>query len=294
MRSGGSGAWAVLCLIIIAGSAPACATGPVGPRTIATETLKARPTYDLDWITSYETALATVTDVMHRDLRLPRLAVAVRFYPDTPAFEGALLGVGYEPQFARDTAAIMTAIGGYRGVLINERKLAARPWPQRLATLAHELTHSLQYEVGGGHRGTSDQWLREGFGEWVAVRVLEKLGVTTLDEATVRGTLALQALRSPDRVPPLGAMVTFPQWVALGQGPHKAIVYDQAFVAVDFLIRRRGVDAVLAYFSRFSTSQDRAGNFQAAFGEDLDTFERAFHAHVWRNKEKRKMGKLVR
>jgi hypothetical protein len=29
--------------------------------------------------------------------------------------------------------------------------------------LAHELTHTVQYELGGGHRGTSDQWLREGF-----------------------------------------------------------------------------------------------------------------------------------
>jgi len=253
------------------------------PRVIATDTLRARPAYDLDWITSYETALATVAEIMERDLRLPRLQVAVRFYRDTAAFEAALVGVGYDPRFARDTAEIMTAIGGYRGVLINERKLASRPWPSRIATLAHELTHSLQYELGGGHRGTSDQWLREGFGEWVAVRVLERLGLTTLNDAVVRGTLSIQPARPP-LSKPLAAMVTFPQWVALGQGDQAATMYDQAFVAVDFLIRRRRVEAVLAYFARFAASQDRVENFRAAFGEDLETFEEAFRASVWKRR----------
>jgi hypothetical protein len=270
----------------------ACASAPTGPRAIATDTLKARPAYDLDWITSYETALATVCHIMERDLRLPRLQVTVRFYPDRETFEAALVGVGYNPQFARDTAEIMTAIGGYRGVLINERKLGSRPWPQRIATLAHELTHSLQYEVGGGQRGASDQWLREGFGEWVAARVLERLGLTTLNDAVMRGVLTLQSRRRPrdaaaadaGGLPPLGAMVTFPQWVALGQNGQGAMLYDQAFVAVDVLIRRHGVDAVLAYFTRFAATQDRVANFRAAFGEDLETFEGAFRDSVWKKK----------
>lgn len=272
------GAWSVLACAALT----ACATAPAGPRAISTDGLRARPAYDLEWITSYETALATVGAIMERDLRMPRLQVTVRFYPDRQAFESALVGVGYDPAFARDTAEIMTAIGGHRGVLINDGKLGSQPWSRRIATLAHELTHSLQYEVGGGHRGTSDQWLREGFAEWVTVRVLERLGLTTLDEATMRGTLALRDMRSPDRLPSLGVMVTFPQWVALGRGGQGAVMYDQAFVASDFLIRRHGIEAMVAYFTRFATSQDRVANFRAAFGEDLETFERAFRESVWK------------
>lgn len=34
------------------------------------------------------------------------------------------------------------AIGGHRGVLLNEAKLAPRSWIDRVALFAHELTHS--------------------------------------------------------------------------------------------------------------------------------------------------------
>jgi hypothetical protein len=75
-------------------------------------------------------------------------------------------------------------------------------------------------------------------------------------------------------------MVTFPQWVAHGQGPDRDLVYDEAFAAVDFLMRRRGPRAVVRYFELFAGSADRLANFRAAFGEDLPAFERAFRADL--------------
>ncbi|MBI2220617.1 MAG: hypothetical protein HYU53_05360 [Acidobacteria bacterium] len=42
------------------------------------------------------------------------------------------------------------AVGGYRRVLLNEAAIARQEWPARVASLAHELGHSLQYELGGG------------------------------------------------------------------------------------------------------------------------------------------------
>jgi hypothetical protein len=82
-------------------------------------------------------------------------------------------------------------------------------------------------------------------------------------------------------LPRLDELVTFPQWVEAGQrlGPAG---YAFAFLAVDVLLERHGGPAVLDYFRRFATSQDRAGHFRAAFGEDLETFEAGLGARLWK------------
>ncbi|HVR71384.1 MAG TPA: hypothetical protein VMT87_11130 [Vicinamibacteria bacterium] len=267
----------ILPAALLLGATAACASAP--PRVVSSSRIKARPVARVDWIHGWESALATATAVMERELGIPRFEVVVHLYPGRQAFEQALVAGGYRADFARDTAATLTAIGGHRAVLINAAKLDSAPWERRLALLAHEVAHSLQYELGGGRRGTSDQWLREGFAEWVSLRVLERLDAGTVDEARRRVRLALRGGRG-ESLPPLAAMVTFPQWVALGQGPHRAVIYDQAFAAVDFLIRRHGAGKAVRYFELFSGSQDRLENFRAAFGEDPSTFEQAFRADL--------------
>jgi hypothetical protein len=68
-------------------------------------------------------------------------------------------------------------------------------------------------------------------------------------------------------MPALAEMSTFPQFVALASRNDVA-PYAQAFLAVDALIERHGLPAVIRYFELFAASQDRTGNFTAAFGED--------------------------
>jgi len=261
-------------------SLAACAVGPGAPRVLSSATIKANPVARVEWIGGWDSAMATAIATMERELGLPRFEVSLHLFPGREAFEAALVRSGYRSDFARDTARTMTAIGGSRAVLVNEGNLVAAPWERRLGLLVHELAHSLQYELGGGQRGTSDQWLREGFAEWVSVCVLQGLEATSLDQTRQR---ALGRLRGRQRagLPPLEQMLTFPQWVALGQGPHAGVVYDLAFAAVDFLIRRHGFTRVVRYFELFTGSADRVANFRAAFGEDLDDFERAFREEVW-------------
>jgi hypothetical protein len=265
---------------IIVLSLAACAVGRGSPRVLSSATIKAKPVARVEWIGGWDSAMATAIATMERELGIPRFEVSLHLFAGREAFEAALVRSGYPSDFARDTARTMTAIGGYRAVLVNEGNLLAAPWERRLGLLAHELAHSLQYELGGGQRGTSDQWLREGFAEWVSVRVLQRLEAASLDQSRHR---ALRALRGRRRVglPALEQMLTFPQWVALGQGPHAGVVYDFAFAAVDFLIRRHGFTRAVRYFELFAGSPDRAANFRAAFGEDLADFERAFRAEVW-------------
>jgi hypothetical protein len=258
----------------------ACAAGRSSPRVFSSATVRARPVARVEWIGGWDSAMATALSAMERELGITRFEVSVHLFPGRDAFEAALVERGYRSDFARDTARAMTAIGGYRVVLVNEGNLAAAPWERRLGLLAHELAHSLQYELGGGQRGTSDQWLREGFAEWVSVRVLQRLEATSLAHSRHRALRGLRG-RKRDHLPPLNEMVTFPQWVALGQGPHAGVMYDQAFAAVDFLIRRHGYRQAVRYFELFAASADRMANFRAAFGEDLAEFERAFRAEVW-------------
>jgi hypothetical protein len=239
-----------------------------------------RPALRLDEIEDYRTAAGTVARIFQRDLGFPPFPVTFEFYPSVEAFEKKLVAVGYDAALARSTASAMTAVGGYRGVLLNDAKFARLPSAERVAMLAHELGHSLQYELGGGKRGASDQWLREGFAEWLSIRVLERL-----DGASMTGVRRdrQRALRAAGRAktPRLTDLVTFPTWVRAAER-YGGSMYALAFLAADFLLERHGVPAVVDYFKRFATSDDRIGNFRAAFGEELNAFEAALAARLWK------------
>jgi hypothetical protein len=269
-----------LCLLLAMASAGGCATVPREPWVVESAAMRATGVRRVDWVGSWPQALATVLDVFERDLGLPRLPVRLVFLPDDRRFEQLLLEIGYTPALARDTARTMTAIGGHGNVLLNEARLAGDGWTERVALLAHELTHVLQYRLGGGTRGQSDQWLREGFADWVEMRVLEELGAAEAAAARADALRRLRAVR-PDRLPPLSALATFPDWVARNQERTEGDLYEQAQVAVTVLVEQRGAARVIEYFQRFAERQARAANFEEAFGESVEAFDRRFRTHVW-------------
>lgn len=65
----------------------------------------------------------------------------------------------------------------------------------------------------------------------------------------------------------------FREWVTLRRHD-AAVTYGQAFLAVDFLIQRKGLPAVVEYCRRLGQSEDRLANLEAAFGQELSAFER--------------------
>jgi hypothetical protein len=253
----------------------ACAAAPE-PRVVTVPEEPMRPVQWVHGIFSYEQALATLTGMLEQQLGVRRFPVALEFYDGAASLEGALVKSGYDREFARATAGAMMAIGGYRRVLLNGSALSNLEWPDRVGLLAHELTHSLQYELGGGRRGASDQWLREGFAEWVSMDALQRLRATTIHDARRQSRDRLR--RTKRNVPRLAQMVTFREWVELS-APRDGVPYAHAFLATDFLIGRHGIAALLRYFSLFAHSEDRAANFRTAFGEDLAAFEAALAAN---------------
>lgn len=262
---------------ILAAFVAACAAS-TEPQLVSLPQSGLRPVARLEHISDYRTAAATVVWIGERHLGFPSFPVTFHFYPNERAFEHALVDSGYDAALARSTARTMVAVGGHRGVLLNELRLSNFEWPDRVALLAHEMTHSLQYELGGGRRGTSDQWLREGFADWMSLRVLER--ISDINIAGVRRARQSD-VRAAGRanVPRLSELVTFRQWVRAGER-RGAVIYAVAFLAVELLLERHGVPAFIEYFQRFASSRDRLANFHAAFGEDLESFERTAAARI--------------
>jgi hypothetical protein len=267
-------------LVVAAAAFVSASVASSEPQLVTVPQPGLRPVSRLDQIYDYSIASATDASLIGRELGSPPFPTTFRFYPHRDAFEKALLAVGYDAALARSTARIMTAVGGHRGVLLNDEKFGSLPWPERVALLAHELGHSLQYELGGGRRGASDQWLREGFADWLSIRVLERLDGASMRAIRRERQLELNAA-GRSKTPSLADLVTFRLWVEAGDR-HGVTAYALSFLAVDFLLERHGVPIVLAYFKRFAASDDRAGNFRSAFGQDLESFEAALAARLWK------------
>jgi hypothetical protein len=258
-------------------SAAFAGCGATWPHVIEVPPAAGSATRRGEWIGTYDEALASIVAVMVEDLRLPAPAATVYFHRHSEDFRSALELEGYDPALARETAAALTAVSGHKRVLVNDATMEEQPWPVRIALLAHELTHTLQYEYSGGSRGTSDQWLREGFAEWVEVEVLVRLGFTTRQQAQ---RIVLGRLRDVgvDRLPALSEMITFPDWVAVVARSNQEAVYGHAMLATEFLLEQTGVDAAIAYFKLFAASSDRIENFERAFGRSLGEFDKAWRA----------------
>jgi hypothetical protein len=235
----------------------------------------AAPT-DIRGVLTREGALTAVATVFTRDLSLPAVGAVIDFLPGERALEAELLAGGYDAAFARDAASRLRAVALHRRVLVNAMAFDASSWTARVGTLAHELVHCLQYELAGGRRGTSDQWIREGLAEWVALEVLQRLGA--FGKGAARRFLEDELAASQiSRAPRLDEMATFRQWVALA-GRHDITPQVQATLAIDLLIARHGLPAVLAYFERFAIREDPESNFAAAFGVSRLDFARQVDA----------------
>jgi hypothetical protein len=80
-------------------------------------------------------------------------------------------------------------------------------------------------------------------------------------------------------LPTLRQLMAPPGWAAVQDKPDGAASYELAMLAVDFLLGRVGIPAVVQYF-RDSAVPDRRGNFAQAFGQSIFEFEAEFMAHL--------------
>lgn len=221
-----------------------------------------------------------IAQVMERELGFPRLDTVLLLYPHQRALEQALVEDGMPPDLARRAASTLNAVGRAGKVMANESSLRSLRWPQRVLVLGHELTHSAQYSLSGGRRGTSEQWLREGFAEWIAWRVAEALQLASLAGHRREAEARVRAAQRAGVLPPLAGLRSGHDLMAQLARHRQAPIYDQAFLAVDLLIAEHGAARVLEYFRLFAEDDDREANFRRAFDEDHTAFVERFARHL--------------
>ncbi len=219
-------------------------------------------------------AVRGIAAIMAKSFGLPvpdRVTVLV--YGGRRAFEqGLMRDARVSPVQAAQLSDFAIGVGARGQMLLNDQPTdrTQREW---LRLIAHELTHVSQIELTGGE-GRGEQWLAEGVAEWVAFSTLEHLGLDTLEhrrQAAMTGirshvTLLQGKLDLEARGTPRG----FTAWhLQEGSIP----VYQLAFLMTDYLVERRGFEAIRTYFASFRRASDRRKNFDAAFGESLTDFE---------------------
>jgi hypothetical protein len=223
----------------------------------------------------YAGALAAIVDRFERDLRLPRVDVELQLFASRRQFEQGLMQAGYSRGLARQAATTFHAIGGARTIFVNEAELSQYPWDQQVRLIAHEAAHSVQYQLAGGVRGTSEQWLREGFADYVSCRVTAALGYRSIawQRDTVLAPLA--RIEIGVRPAPLSQLRTFAQWTR-AQSRYAVPLYPLAFIASELLIEDKGLEAMVRYFQASRPGTDPDASFSRAFGVSLERFESTF------------------
>jgi hypothetical protein len=204
--------------------------------------------------------------------------VTVYVYSSRRVFEQGLIQDAHvSPVRAAELSDFAVGIGKRRQLLLNDEGARGREW---LRLIAHELCHVAQIELSEGE-GRAEQWLAEGMAEWVAFSVLERLGLDTLahrravSAAGIRNHAALAAARLD--LESLGTPRGFTvRHLREGSLP----TYQLAFLMADYLIAREGFDRVVGYFRLFGKSLDRRANFEQAFGQPLEAFEREVLPHL--------------
>jgi len=231
-------------------------------------------------IRDYPEALAAAASVIRDDFGLEARPVALFLYPNRREFEKGLIEAGgYSPAVAQAAVQYARAVGTLGKILVNEDGLAQAPWADRLSLLAHELTHVAQFSLSGGVHGNSEQWLREGYADWVSYQVVERLGLNSYRR--LRNDLAARLVAAARRgaLPPLTDLSLFTDWNEIRDRRGGTVTYGVAFFAVEYLLQGRGPDAMAKYFRLFSSSPHRLINFRMAFGIDLDEFAKEFAQH---------------
>jgi hypothetical protein len=258
----------------------ACASARSGSREVPFPEVAVGSPHPRGVISSYDDALTSILWIMENDLGFPPITGSLRLYNDRIGLEAGLVGEGYETSYARQICSRLDGITRPGLVLANESKLRWDRWPARIAFLAHEVTHVAEYALANGRRGSSDQWLREGFAEWVSWRVVESLRFGTLADRRRNALVHLQEAGARHELPPFSRLVVQSAWLREGSRRTADPMYDQAFLAADQLIARHGLPAVLYYFRLFASSDDNLAIFRTAFREERPGFEEDFQARL--------------
>lgn len=206
--------------------------------------------------------MAAVMTIVGGDSRLPLVdPIQLFLYKNTASFASYGKGWGTLP-------IDVDKIGGFtRGneIHVDLGKIDQKEWANAIKLLAHEYGHVVE---GAANKRSRSQWFREGFANWTAARVLHSLGWQDYALALERAKFEL--INSRNLLTGLRDLDW--RWKILMESPNGYTrTYVLAFFAVDRLISRAGLPAVLQYMN--TGDFDRSFAFSPMdFNRDLRNF----------------------
>lgn len=222
--------------------------------------------------------LRVVARILQADLGLPLPArVTARVYDGPAHFERGLVTYAAVPA-ARAAELAQFAIGATipGTVLLQAPAGPSIEWPR---LIAHELTHLAQIELAGGDTGPA-QWLAEGMAEWVAYRVVERLGLTDVESRRELARVgALEYVRRASGLD-LDALAAPSGFLVQHRRIGTLVTYRLSLHLAGDLIAQHGFPSMVDYFRAFRVSGDAAANFSASFGVSTEAFGQAALARL--------------
>lgn len=212
-------------------------------------------------VKSLEQAMAAVMTVCSQDLGLPVVEpFYLHLYKDANAYAAYTFGFARLPE---QIVRLTLALPQENRLHINIERTRGQPWGSLLRILAHEYAHNVEYVLISSARPWI-QWIREGFADWVAAKVLDSLGWENYSTELARARQELS--RYKGSLPKLTLVEDSRVWLNMVDQPKgKIITYKLAFIAVDKLIEKRGLSGMMNYF--------RSDDFQGSFGLTWSDFE---------------------
>jgi len=225
-------------------------------------------------IADYASAIDAIVRVLMQKFDLPVPRHTFTIYRTREEFEAALIEhMRLAPALAQSTASFAQAAVGGQRILVNEVEVEKLSWPERIELIAHEITHTVQLELAGHRSLVRQQWLTEGFAEWIAYSVTESLGLDDLSRQRARIIALLRAEGGVGSLPSLAEMNTLAQFIGARRKYGFAATFSHSFLIVECLMKRHSFGAVVEYFRHFKVSGNYAANFHLAFGEKVEDFE---------------------
>lgn len=216
--------------------------------------------------------MATIITVCRDDLGLPAVdPLYVLLYKNTASF--AFYGFGWNT-LAFDVAHLLASANENK-MHINLEKTGEASWGEMVALLSHEYGHNIDHKVSG-NKIRHARWFAEGFGEWVAARVIDALGWQSYDLTLHRAKRELA--RHRDLLPGLSSLLYDRDWNSFLQKPKGYVrTYSLAFAAVDRLIAKKGLASAMDYI--------KSGDFEGSFGESQVAYKAELGSSVFKQQK---------
>lgn len=218
-------------------------------------------------IKTIQDAMAAVITITSKELGLPVVdPLTLHLHKDTNAYAA---GAGRTGRLPSEVVQFSAAVAQDLRIHVNMERVQGRPWSSQMKLLAHEYTHNIEYLFSPLFRGS--QWIREGFAEWVAWKVVDSLGWQLYATSVHRAKLEVG--RQAKSLPSLTELEESNGWTTWTNQPNGSIhTYHLAFLAVDKLMATSGVAGMERYFS--------TQNFASGFGVSLRDLEKELKASL--------------